>query len=1115
MNKVTKYLQLLRNPKINKVDLAVSILQELNYDELCSLRNRTPIVFKSIVTANYLKRNSFESIAKSGQNFSSVEKDYIEYIGTLAYIFEQNKEQINSFAKCRDAFEYCLLNGKYKECNDLLERINKISYSLWGADISIKLQHLTNGLAGATDEYNRLYRINKRLSVLCYYAYKTSDVEAPFESDVNHFLKGFRDDQDTREYVIAHSFPYIKVEEGNWTMNSGVLSLIDLYQIFILSLRSVSERTRNDNRFKRYLNIIDEAVDDPIVHKFSWLFLGKAYRFDDEEIRNDIVDAFYKAEYPSVVNKASAFFVKHPHDTAILDIYVKSIIQSQLTINERERDGTLANKLCYYYYRYLLNDDSSSLYLRKLKNICQVWASFQSFLHLARTCEVRENNDILSDYVDYWRTSPSANFQDILLYHDHPDRLKLLELWSPAFYGKYSELITSHNVIDKSDYIDIQFDKKKDIFDELLIINGIHKVPVYSRNKVCSFIFSQFLKSEQYQEAIAFFADEMLSKEHLSLTLLDETMIDELQNSDVERNCSNPLDFSIFYTFLNYAPYKRYLSYKRYLKQRGIEKASMISVDGSEKIHYFLENVADRKVLGLHVRMFRNSQEVIEERIAIVNKLYEYYKDKKYAEEVNSLVQELTINGLVQQVDESKIYVDTDSIKNTELKDCSVLFELLKNTDENLKYFEDKSSYIIQLISLLKEKGMTSVLVFDPSENQIATNYKYSLFKKLYLAVRDQFVSNPKFGLDYYLSTRIRHGTIDNQLRNHFLEFHLVTNINESGDYAVNSYWIEKFGVYNDDYRHCVQAFSKFSHTIDDIILKLKSEKIQIKTEDETEKSGAIFDFSSDQLEWFFDDIYSACIKGTYDNCIESIFDKLWEYTHICLDKMRDELSHTHDMMRDTLNELYNNIFAIVPDNKWRKSFGDAITSCTTDLQKDFDIVNGWFQRKNTPIFDFTLQQVFDASLSAINRINQGALKLKTQIDSNSAFMGSFFGAFHDLFHDLLNNVLDYEKKGHVQSGLGEVSVFESENYLDISVSNPIAKEDIPELNRILEEQDGKYSSLLSSGQSRLEGKSGFTKIYNIINNILHSEDNSYQNKLDGELFVAKIQINTQKLLKR
>lgn len=1114
MNKVLNYLQLLRDPKVNKVKLAVSILQELNYDELCSLRDRTPVVFKSIVTANYLKRKDFESIAKTGANFSSAEKDYAEYIGTLAYLFKQNKEHINLFVKYRDRFEYCLLKGQYEECYALLDKINEISYSLWGADVSIKLQHLTNGLSAATDEYNKLYHINKRLSVFCFYSYKTSDVEAPFESDVNHFLKGFRDDQDTRDYVIAHSFPYIKIEEGNWTMNSGILSLIDLYQVFVLSLRSITEQTRNDARFKRYLNIINESIDDPIIHKFSWLFLGKTYRFEGDEMRNAIIASYYNADYHSIVNDAADFIVKHPQDTAILEIYVKSVILSKLTINETEKDGTLASKLCFYYYRYLLNDDSSSLYLRKLQNICQVWSPFQSFLHLARTCEIREENDMLSDCADYWRTSQLANFQDVLLYDVHSEQIKLVGLWAPSLLEKYNELITSHKIIDRFDYVDIQFNKEKVIIDELSRLNESKQIPVFSRNKVCSLIFNHFLRTKQYQNATAFFANEMLSKEHLSLTLLDESLIEELQNSDVEKSCSNPLDFSIFYTFLNYATYKRYLSYKRYLKQLGIEKASMISVDGSERIHYFLENVADRKVLGLHVRMFKNSQEVIEERIAIVKKLYEYYKDKKYVEEVNSLVQELTINGLVQQVDESKIYVDTESIKNAELKDCTVLFELLKNTDENLKYFEDKSSYVIQLISLLQEKGMTSVLVLDPSENQIATNYKYSLFKKLYLEVRDQFVSNPKFGLDYYLSTRIRHGTIENQLRNHFLEFHLVTNINESGDYDINTYWIDKFGVYNNDYHHCVQAFCKFSHTIDDIIFKLKSEKIQIKTEDESDKPGAIFDFSSDQLEWFFDDIYLSCIEGTYDNCIEGIFDSLWEYTHFCLDKMRKELSYTHDAMREALNELYNNIFSVVPDNKWRKSFGDAITSCTTSLQKDFDIVNGWFQRKNSPVFDFTLQQVFDASLSAINRINQGALKLKTQIDSHSSFMGSFFGAFHDLFHDLLNNVLDYEKKGRVQSGLGEVKVIESGAYLDIIVCNPIAKEDISELNRILEEQEGKYSSLLNKGQSRLEGKSGFTKIYNIVNNVLHSEDNSYQNKMDGDLFVAKIHINAQKLIK-
>jgi hypothetical protein len=121
----------------------------------------------------------------------------------------------------------------------------------------------------------------------------------------------------------------------------------------------------------------------------------------------------------------------------------------------------------------------------------------------------------------------------------------------------------------------------------------------------------------------------------------------------------------------------------------------------------------------------------------------------------------------------------------------------------------------------------------------------------------------------------------------------------------------------------------------------------------------------------------------------------------------------------------------------------------------------------------------------------------------------------HDLFHDILNNVLDYEKKRKSIKGKAVATIVEKDSVLYIEVTNPIVEEDVKSLQAIVKESEDGYSSLISKGRSRLEGKSGFAKIYNIVTNVFESKDNQYHNSIDNNLFKANISINVSNLIRQ
>lgn len=1114
-NKISNFISLFENPKSNKLAVVSNMLCQLSYDELNVLKKRVPHLFSSLVKVNYLKRQSFNKVASSGYHFVK-EDDICEYFGTLAFIFEQHKDILNLFVELLRQFEKSLLLGQYEKCKEIIDRINnEVSYSYWGADIEIKLSRLTKGITGATATYNKLFSDNVKLSSLCNLSFKTSAIDVPFDSDVEQCLKRMPD-QYSKEFYIFHSFPFIDNKEGSWMFSNSLFSIVDLYCGFIYCLDILSKETVQDEKFIRYFTIISTTINDNRIKKRVSLLNKKFDGIENEKARQDILLDYYGENYTEVVENGKEYIAMNPFDISIMDLYVKSCIIQQVTIPEIKDNCSLIQRITYYYYRYLINNEYSDVFRKKLLNLCEVWYSMPSIKHLYLMIQDRSSNDVTRFNKNYWRSSCGVNIQDAFFYDSIEDKKSFVFSWinTDRLTALLEQSQSEQSILDTVDFIDFQFLNRKtpEILKELDKLIEDKILPSFSRNLMCSFLFNSYLENKQIKEAIALFAREMTSEVHLDLTLLDESLLNVLFDTDIDKQFPNPIDFAIFYTYVNAAPYKRYLSLKRFLKQKGVNKVSELIVDGDEKLRFLIENVADRQVLALH-RLFKNSSEVIDERILICKNLFDFYQDKRYLEEISALSKEQTISGLVQQVDDSKIYVDIDNIKNKELKDkeFNVLFDVFKNTDDDVKILENKSPEILQILSLLQSKGL-SLTLFSKDES-MEIDYKYSLFKKLYLDVRDKFVFDPKYGLDYYLSTRIRHGTIDNQLRNHLQEYHLVTNTDDSGNYIDNLFWLNRFG----HSKEIKDILNNFSKSADDLIFALKSERIQIKTEDDNSKPKAIFDFSSENLSPYLDDLYFECSQTDFDNCVSLFFNKLWEYTEVCLLQMRGVLDETHSLMRNLLDELYNDISeSLQNNNPYLTQFKDSITSCQTNLQLDFNKVQGWFQRKDVSTFDFSIQQVFEASMSAINRINQGELSIQKSINSISSYKGEYFGAMHDLFHDILNNVLDYEKKRKSIKGKAVATIVEKDSVLYIEVTNPIVEEDVKSLQSIVKESEEGYSSLISKGRSRLEGKSGFAKIYNIVTNVFESKDNQYHNSIDNNnLFKVDISINVSNLIRQ
>lgn len=1103
---------MLRSSSINKVMMINILMQENTYNEMRNIYKKVPNVFKSIFALPYLKRKSYDEIYTTGYIIDK--PNIIEYVGILAFIFELNHDPLNKFIKLRQKFDDSLLLGNYNLAYQYLNEINSsISYSTWASSHEIKLVRLSQGLNASTQLYNKITNSNTPNSLFSMCAFKSSSIDYPFDADMQFYYNLILSlEPEFKSFVIAHCFPYMGGIEEKWMFRDSNSSLIDLYLSLRENIWYLPQETLHDLNFQNYIKKITSVINDPLLQKFCYIQnIDRSFQLNTP-LRELIISCYYKQEYAEAIQNGRTYLEQNPSDMGILDIVARAMVLSRCDSSWLNKDGSIFDKIFYHYFSLLAHKEAFQVHLKRLRTICQSQYSITGLRHLYEIILSFDASDIHCLHNNSWRFSTGLNLSDLIYFSLEEEKKQFLYDWRPLMLNYFLSLLDDGTQIEDPDFECVQFRKMKEADMVVYLEQRWHKkdIPVYLENAVASFLFNYYAFHSAWHHAILFYVNSTIEDKTLDIKFDKKALIDKIDN-EIAGDLDIPLEMSIFYTMIDAATSKRYLSYKHYLKQIGLSKASEIKVTADPLLKYFLYTVADQKVIGLHRKQFKNQSEVIEERLSICNNLYEVFQDKHSSDEIAYLIKTNRIKGLIKQVDESKIYVDEEGIRRNELADEELIFTIFQSTDSNIQY-EDQGLQF--LVKYLKNLGRPTLYLSNLDE-LTEVNYKLSLFSQLYLGLRDKFLFNPKYGLDFYLSTRIRHGTLVNQLRNHFQEHRLVTNKGENGTYSLNTYWTDEVMQLNDEEREkCLTRFLEFTESIDNHILTIKDQYIQIKTENRNTDKLACFDFSLRNIEYEIQANLNLCEDVDFNACVHKIFTNLWMLTEECLYYLRDMLDNAKEMMQNELTELVSDVLKIVDNDKCKMSIlSNAVTSCSTELQNDFAIVNRWFERRDNASFDFTMQYVLDTCITIINNMNQQGLYPNINNESTSLFVGKYFNIIYDIFHDLLNNVLNYQKEKGCSIDC-KISITEEDSFLAIKVNNWIAPEDIEIVRHKLENCKDKYDIMITSGQVSNEGNTGISKIYNLVSNILNANGNSYDNHVGEDGLTANIILNISKLRK-
>lgn len=536
--------------------------------------------------------------------------------------------------------------------------------------------------------------------------------------------------------------------------------------------------------------------------------------------------------------------------------------------------------------------------------------------------------------------------------------------------------------------------------------------PLY--DETVALIYDAYLRAENLQGALDVYVDNLLEKP-LTIHGLDVAALLKLIEQTPRLNLAGNIKLSIFYAATVTNPQITFVPYDNFLSAHGCKRPTDLLPQASTfappLLTYFLSHVCTQKVMAGSFH-FTGTEDLEHERLQIIQYLCrtDTINQPTYSEEIDQITQRRFIRRGIQKLDEGRIYVDEAGIRRTGEK-------LLA---ENFRRYLDISSLKgIEALRLL-DSNIKKVIPTTPS-GQHAPAQKidfekleaegvrviffshYALFKELFIDVRDRFISSSEYGLDSYLSVRIRHGTLQGQLRSRFEAFHLLTQRNaDTGEYLPNAYWETELAACTSEEREFVQSLlGALSRDIDDLTRRLKDETIQVRTESRNPKGLFDFRFKDDSLFSLFTERFESITS--FAEFLDKVFATLWERTEDGCARMRDYMSYElKDEFVRRLTTLQTQLRSHLQPGA-AAALQSAITNGLTAVQNECDRIARWFTLTGGTFEAFTLKEIVSVCIASVNNVNP-ELQIAPEIDMDSRPISGLY--FHSLF-DILRAVLD------------------------------------------------------------------------------------------------------------
>ena len=599
-----------------------------------------------------------------------------------------------------------------------------------------------------------------------------------------------------------------------------------------------------------------------------------------------------------------------------------------------------------------------------------------------------------------------------------------------------------------------------------------------TRRLALRYLAASLLQLKRYRELVALIVGEYLTDPtSIFLMPLRETA-DAMLEKDVRTTVGITLPLAIILDLAVRNVGERYVplrndSYEDFLLANKFEKPSELesvahSFDQAQLV-YYLNQICVPDVMQMS-EVFDGSREVVDERLVVCQALgrIDPESSEKYEEEAKNIAWEQAVLEGVQLAEQSRISFDQPAITRwaeRELKEDFLRFQALR-----VAAAESEAA-----IREAVEAGTA-----DASNLKVPLNEGTSVLTELYESLIDAATMNSQFGLNHYLSMRIRHGSLGAQLRKSVEDHHLVTAREPFSDrYAANHYWRQTLAPDEYTARVIDEKLASFSASVDTFISEIADEYVQIRTES---KPRGWLDLKKP--------VYTILGVLTLARNVprDASFDDFVYVFFVYFENfLRTELQVVCALIDDELKQKFSDLF-----DRLELQLGDvlvrfnalqtALVSARTATIYSLDRLKDWFQLPRSAVKpEYSLAHIVDIAMRMLRRLHGDFLPTVTK-DVPPAIVITSPHQLLDL-SDALSIIFDnIRQHSGLQKPTVRINAERQATRIVVTVENDVAPGvQTPEAEARIERIRESLMDRSYVNDVAREGKSGFRKIHSIL----------------------------------
>lgn len=475
--------------------------------------------------------------------------------------------------------------------------------------------------------------------------------------------------------------------------------------------------------------------------------------------------------------------------------------------------------------------------------------------------------------------------------------------------------------------------------------------------------------------------------------------------------------------------FNTYLKSKSYVLPSDIND-SEIQEDFDRHV-YFLRYVCVPHVMDMSPS-FSSSNDILEERRKICARLRAVDAENRdeYDAEIVSITKDLSVWEGLKLVDGSRVHVDEEAFIKASLIELEGSFSRYLSLVQAGVGVADNFDVVLR--NIVQQQGFAEGLTIPQNEAD-------ELLAGMVFRLKDLFLSNTIYGLDGYLSKRIRHGSLIGHLRGPVERHGLITQREKAGGrYLPHTYWLQRAASSDDSVRERVQrALEDFSRAFDREILAIKDERLQIRSK----SSEGVMDIKISPTALH---LIRSAVKAdpTLLGLIRSSLVVFWTLLAPALEDAKQLLRvHLNQRLSEIFHRLQSSVSAVAKQESWHGEFANAYRLAQEETQLQIAIVSGWFERTDgddhTRIY--SLNDAIDIGVESAKLAFPGFDPYVVRRGDTAWMPGPSIQFFADIMLIVIGNVCRYSGMGTRPSIDIEATVNREQNSIKFKAVNAVA----------------------------------------------------------------------------